>query len=1168
MPKAFDKSPKITYPPGCKELNEELSKDELVRRLKLLARAFQEMGQDENNEYKQLALYLATEFFLDHCNKDVRLLVACCIADIFRIFAPEAPYTEPELLKEIFMFLTQQLRGLADPEAPSFKRYFYLLENLAWVKSFNICIELEDNQEVFCSLYKLMFSIVNDKHSSKVTNFMLDMMCPLIAEADSVSQELLDIIMANIIEPYKSQNKYAYNLAKDLLRRTSNAIEPYIQTFFNNALMLGKSSESEVSGRLYELIYELNTIAPNVLLAVLPQLEFKLKSSDATERKTVTRMLSRMFSEPGSDLAMQNKPLWLCFVGRFNDIDVDVRRICVQACQEFIVNHPELLRDIAEPLKQRQHDPDESVRMDVVQAVIAAAKREFNNITPELFDCVKERILDKKYKIRKEALMGLGLIYKRLMMKEEPGESEKDIISWIRNKILHAYYRTSLEDRILVERLLNTSLVPYCLEAEDRMKRLYILYGSVDDHAVKALHELLRTQCSLRSVLKNLLELHQKEPTDETRQLELNRAIQLARQLPESQKAQEYMKKFNRILSDDTRVRSILIRLVSPDCSCKKAEDYVKEVLKKMGNPIPQNHLYTHVKMLLERVAPVMIDNQAVVSLMKIIDDSICGLNEIGDDVMNASEKGLKLLLLLARMYPGSCQSEEVYAQLMAFVKHDDDTVSDLTLQVFVPIGTHLEMQFPNIYSSLLPVLQKFVKIGTPKQAKHAIRCIDKMCRNKQAIFSQIFEHLQKNMDLDSPNFLTSLVGIGHMAQLCPGEFATPVKGIVSRFIVKDLLMQDRSEFQPTTESWCDDHLVSEETQAKIQALKMVIRWLLGVKSNLNNSASSTLRLLYTLLLHDGDLMERGKINKAEMSRLRLQAGCCMLKLAQEPVYSELVSLEQFQTLALLLNDSSYQVRVRFARKLNAGLMTLKLPLQYLSIFSLAANDPVKERRLQCKVMLTNNITKRRDFLKQHSAAMTKLVAVLPEYVMPFTVHLLAHDPDLVSYTDVETLKNIRECLWFMMEPLIKSENYSFTFYKKMLETIKQTKDAQQPDSDEANYKLYAVCDLALNLVLTKTGNLVLKDFPAEPVLPNKLFTTADPNFPNQKIYLPPELMISSQKGKKVLMVPPMNKIVVTEKINGSNTVSEKGSSEPYTVSSNSSLASSPKEPSPAGQCQ
>ena len=41
--------------------------------------------------------------------------------------------------------------------------------------------------------------------------------------------------------------------------------------------MLGKTSESYLSDHLYDLIYELNAIAPSVLLAVLPQLEFKLK---------------------------------------------------------------------------------------------------------------------------------------------------------------------------------------------------------------------------------------------------------------------------------------------------------------------------------------------------------------------------------------------------------------------------------------------------------------------------------------------------------------------------------------------------------------------------------------------------------------------------------------------------------------------------------------------------------------------------------------------------------------------------------------------------------------------------------------------------------------------------------------------------------------------------
>ena len=48
-----------------------------------------------------------------------------------------------------------------------------------------------------------MFSIVSDKHSSKVISFILDLLTPLIQQSDSVSQELMDIILSNIIEPFK-----------------------------------------------------------------------------------------------------------------------------------------------------------------------------------------------------------------------------------------------------------------------------------------------------------------------------------------------------------------------------------------------------------------------------------------------------------------------------------------------------------------------------------------------------------------------------------------------------------------------------------------------------------------------------------------------------------------------------------------------------------------------------------------------------------------------------------------------------------------------------------------------------------------------------------------------------------------------------------------------------
>lgn len=57
---------------------------------------------------------------------------------------------------------------------------------MAYVKSFNMCFDLQDCQEIFCALFDLMFKIVNDEHSGRVKSFMLDVLCPLITESDMV----------------------------------------------------------------------------------------------------------------------------------------------------------------------------------------------------------------------------------------------------------------------------------------------------------------------------------------------------------------------------------------------------------------------------------------------------------------------------------------------------------------------------------------------------------------------------------------------------------------------------------------------------------------------------------------------------------------------------------------------------------------------------------------------------------------------------------------------------------------------------------------------------------------------------------------------------------------------------------------------------------------------
>lgn len=130
--------------------------------LQMLSHTFQNLAQDheQNSVYVPLALHFAEEQFLTHSSKEVQLLIACCIADVLRVYAPEAPYKDLEQIKEIFYFFIRQLEGLKDPRDPAFKRYFYLLENLAYVRSFNMCFELEECQDILCKLFSTVFKLV------------------------------------------------------------------------------------------------------------------------------------------------------------------------------------------------------------------------------------------------------------------------------------------------------------------------------------------------------------------------------------------------------------------------------------------------------------------------------------------------------------------------------------------------------------------------------------------------------------------------------------------------------------------------------------------------------------------------------------------------------------------------------------------------------------------------------------------------------------------------------------------------------------------------------------------------------------------------------------------------------------------------------------------------
>ncbi|CAI9557230.1 unnamed protein product [Staurois parvus] len=1022
--KAKGNDGKITYPPGVKEISDKISKEEMVRRLKMVVKTFMDMDQDSEEEkehYLNLALHLASDFFLKHPDKDVRLLVACCLADIFRIYAPEAPYTSPDKLKDIFMFITRQLKGLEDTKSPQFNRYFYLLENIAWVKSYNICFELEDSNEIFTQLYRTLFSVINNGHNQKVHMHMVDLMSSIISEGDTVSQELLDTVLVNLVPAHKNLNKQAYDLAKALLKRTAQAIEPYITNFFNQVLMLGKTSISDLSEHVFDLILELYNIDSHLLLSVLPQLEFKLKSNDNEERLQVVKLLAKMFGAKDSELASQNKPLWQCYLGRFNDIHVPIRLECVKFASHCLMNHPDLAKDLTEYLKVRSHDPEEAIRHDVIVSIVTAAKKDLLLVNDHLLNFVRERTLDKRWRVRKEAMMGLAQIYKKYALQAEAGKEAAKQISWIKDKLLHIYYQNSIDDRLLVERIFAQYMVPHNLETTERMKCLYYLYATLDSNAVKALNEMWKCQNMLRHHVKDLLDLIKQPKSENNSKSIFSKVMVITRNLPDPGKGQDFLKKFTQVLEEDEKIRGQLEKLVSPTCSCKQAEVCVRDITKKLGNPKqPTNPFLEMMKFLLERIAPVHIDAESISSLIKLLNKSIDGTaddEEEGVTTDQAIRAGLELLKVLSFTHPISFHSAETFESLLACLKMDDEKVAEAALQIFKNTGNKIEDDFPHIRSALLPVLQQKAKKGPIRQSKYAIHCINAIFSSKETQFAQIFEPLHKSLDPSNPEqLIISLVSIGHIAQLAPDQFASPLKSMVANFVVKDLLMTDRCPGRKTTKLWVPDDEVSLETLVKMQGIKMMVRWLVGMKNNHSKSGTSTLRLLTAILHADGDLTEHGKLSKPDMSRLRLAAGCAVVKLAQEPCYHEIITLQQYQLCALVVNDECYQVRQIFAQKLHKGLSRLRLPLEYMAICALCAKDPVKERRAHARQCLVKNINVRREYLKQHAAVSEKLLSLLPEYVVPYTIHLLAHDPDYVKIQDIEQLKDIKRCLWFILE--------------------------------------------------------------------------------------------------------------------------------------------------------
>jgi sister chromatid cohesion protein PDS5 len=179
-----------------------LSTDALLKKMKSLQQELAEMDQEHVDvaSLHGVRKELVNTSILLHKDQGVKAYAACCLADILRLYAPDAPYTQNEL-RDIFQFFFKQLeKNLKGQDAPYYDQYFHLIDSLSTVKSVVLVCDLPDADSLFVSVFRQFFVIVRRDLPQKLRMHMAEILVALIDESSTVPSDVLEVLMAQFMD--------------------------------------------------------------------------------------------------------------------------------------------------------------------------------------------------------------------------------------------------------------------------------------------------------------------------------------------------------------------------------------------------------------------------------------------------------------------------------------------------------------------------------------------------------------------------------------------------------------------------------------------------------------------------------------------------------------------------------------------------------------------------------------------------------------------------------------------------------------------------------------------------------------------------------------------------------------------------------------------------------
>ncbi|KAJ2735032.1 Sister chromatid cohesion protein pds5 [Coemansia sp. BCRC 34962] len=1100
---------------------------ELYKQLKKLSKELNGLEQEtvDTQSLDSVTRQLLAPSLLRHKESGVVAYVACCIADILRLYAPEAPYSDDEI-KAVFNVFIDQLQMLGDSNSQFFPLREYLLTSLATVRTPALVAMVPDSEEIISRFFTCLFGVVNGSQPHNIQMQILDILQQLLEEPKTVPQDVIDVILLQFTKRRQVDNPATHQLASDLANATADILQKYIYQYFNDVIVSAAQQragqrQQEAEGQrgrggandslddlksAHYLILELNKSAPGTLLNVVPQLEEELGVDDVDIRVLATGVLGEMFAEKGFTLAKRYESTWKTWKGRRADTSAVVRIQWIEHAVSLYQHQPQLSRELNEFIVEKLCDVDDKVRQAAchslglleMSAPVQAAIGE--NVVRALGD----RCKDRKAAVRSEAIIALATIYSQVFEELEQGAAAQAKWGSIPSTIFMLRYINDPDIDSKVESILTGAILNFAKIKDDRSRcqRLIVVFDSLTAKARSGFFSYMRRQqdiIRLTDVFLGLCEKQGDGPSADRggaieQQLRLL-AGKIAACFPDKAKVESALMQLANL--HEAEVYRGLRETMEPKNDIKAVRRHQKSSLKKLSGLAPS---------LLDTTAPLWkcvgltTINRALVPFL------IEHVSRSGGRFVAAAEV---LISYITSVFPEMVRSSSAELFDVAALQMADAVAIEERLVLMVKFAKSIPRSVPR-NSGLEDQLAALVRTGSVKQAKYAAYLVTQMEGAQSlcaALTGDVVDSLDnRHLEHRAPAF----AALSRFAQYAPSAFSTYADR-VSQFLVQSVLLAGPVGDAAENEDWVAREALGDAGVAKVYAVKILTSWLLGLERQAltRDGVQLVLGTLRQLVRNGGAMQEGGGVH--ERQHLLLTAAGSMLKLAAAGAHFEkALSTVDVLSLGLVVQNPCYEVRSAFLlNKLVPMLVAQRIHVRYIPAVFLVAYEPEAAVRENVRHAVEQRLAPMRPTPGSPSVVEESICRLL---------FVLANHPDWDDGQQLATVELFVPYIEFFIGCVCLAQNVSLLFCYAGEIKAYRSKGGSGESVAVVTRRLWVLSELAQYLLREKSlaANWPVNVYPGRLALPADIFEPlgeAEKNDMQMTPFLDPEFVSRRAKA-------------------------------------------------------